>query len=86
MHLTKREDVHASSEVRLKVATDVLHGVDAHAVDSVLRGCVRDPLIELRHDRSVLRVDVGQRELPVARPALLDVRLVGIVCDEALRV
>jgi hypothetical protein len=57
--------------------------IDTQSVDIVRRYKVADPALQAGNDVGMLRVDVHERELVVAEPALLHARHVAVV-DPAL--
>ena len=85
-HLANGEDAGGLGKIGPEVLANVLDGVDAHAIETVCADDVLDEVVELANDRVVLRVDIIQRKGLVAEPALLDLRLVALVLDPALRV
>ena len=84
--LADRECAGGRDEVWPEVLANVLDGVYADAIDAVVADKTLDPRVHRRHDVVVLRVQIHERYVLVSEPALLDVGLVRVVGDEALRV
>ena len=66
-----------------KVLPDVFDGVDSETVNLVLIDQSLDPRIQTRYDIGILGIYICEGNCIIAKPALLDVCLITIVCNKA---
>jgi len=85
-HLANRECSRRLDKVWPKVLPDMLRRVDTQPVNLISLDDILDPSIHGLHNILVLRVQVRERKILVTDPTLLNVRLVVVVRDLAVRV
>jgi hypothetical protein len=82
-NLPNRINTRRRGKVWPKVLSNVFHGIYPYAIDAVIPNKCLDPVVVSADDFILLRIHVGQRELIISKPALLNLGLVAIVRDQA---
>lgn len=82
-NLTLVEDAGSVDEIRPETLTDVLDGVNANGINSVIGNKLFNPVVPIRNNSVAFSVQVGQSDRVVTKPALLNVGLVVVISDPA---